>query len=76
MVSFFLSSAVRLGEYFSQSRSSTSWDFAVTKAFRNKHYKQAEHIHDIGILRVGPEVQFNGKLCTPLLERFSIKCFV
>ncbi|XP_016940296.3 chymotrypsinogen B [Drosophila suzukii] len=51
--------AVRLGEYFSQSRSSTSWDFAVTKAFRNKLYKQADHIHDIGILRVGPEVQFN-----------------
>jgi len=67
MISSFLYRAVRLGEYFSQSRSSTSWDFAVTKAFRNKNYKQADHIHDIGILRVDPEVQFNGKLCTPML---------
>nr|XP_016996597.2 CLIP domain-containing serine protease B15 [Drosophila takahashii] len=51
--------AVRLGEYYSESRSSTSWDYAVTLAFRNKRYAQAEHIHDIGILRLGPEVRFN-----------------
>ncbi|KAH8348081.1 hypothetical protein KR084_003872 [Drosophila pseudotakahashii] len=51
--------AVRLGEYYSQSRSSTSRDYAVTLAFRNKLFTQAEHIHDIGMLRLSPEVQFN-----------------
>ncbi|XP_017040531.1 clotting factor G beta subunit [Drosophila ficusphila] len=51
--------AVRLGAYFSQRRSGTSKDFAVTNAFRNKLYSYAEQNHDIGMLKLSPEVQFN-----------------
>ncbi|XP_043644962.1 glandular kallikrein [Drosophila teissieri] len=45
--------AVRLGEH------STSRYYAVTKAFRNKNFTITDYSHDIGILRIQPEVQFN-----------------
>ncbi|XP_017077739.1 CLIP domain-containing serine protease B15-like [Drosophila eugracilis] len=51
--------AVRLGAYYSESRSPSSRDYAVNKAFRNKLYSRGQHINDIGILRLVPEVQFN-----------------
>ncbi|XP_016985267.1 CLIP domain-containing serine protease B15 [Drosophila rhopaloa] len=50
--------AVRLGAYYSQSNTSTSMDYAVNKAFRNKLFNRTEQHHDIGILRVEPDVQF------------------
>ncbi|XP_052842741.1 melanization protease 1-like isoform X2 [Drosophila gunungcola] len=50
--------AVRLGAYYSLDSISTSMDYAVNKAFRNKLYNWTQQYHDIGILMLEPDVQF------------------
>ncbi|KAH8356815.1 hypothetical protein KR200_006217 [Drosophila serrata] len=53
---------VRLGEYFTESRADSSIVYRVTMALRNRLYTKAEHINDIGILRLERDVQYNANI--------------
>ncbi|KAH8253210.1 hypothetical protein KR032_004126 [Drosophila birchii] len=50
---------VRLGEYYSEFRASTSAVYNVTLAMRNRRFSSLTYQHDIGMLKLDPEVQFN-----------------
>ncbi|KAH8321260.1 hypothetical protein KR059_008935 [Drosophila kikkawai] len=56
------SNSVRLGEHYTASRAESSTVYNVTLAIRNRLYRKAEHVHDIGLLRLNREVVFNGGL--------------
>ncbi|XP_070141496.1 transmembrane protease serine 9-like [Drosophila kikkawai] len=51
--------SVRLGEHYTASRAESSTVYNVTLAIRNRLYRKAEHVHDIGLLRLNREVVFN-----------------
>ncbi|KAH8281424.1 hypothetical protein KR054_000442 [Drosophila jambulina] len=55
-------SSVRLGEYYTESRADSSTVYGVSMAFRNRLYNKAEHIHDIGLLRLDRDVYFNANI--------------
>ncbi|KAH8248661.1 hypothetical protein KR032_001975, partial [Drosophila birchii] len=55
-------STVRLGEYYTESRADSSTVYTVTLGIRNRLYNKAEHINDIGVLRLNRDVQFNANI--------------
>ncbi|KAH8283696.1 hypothetical protein KR018_012534 [Drosophila ironensis] len=50
---------VRLGELYSQNQAGTALSFGVMQAFRNRRYKKADHVHDIGMLHLDRSVEYN-----------------
>ncbi|XP_070141498.1 serine protease grass-like [Drosophila kikkawai] len=58
-ISSFVDLSVRLGKHYTASRAESSTVYNVTLAIRNRLYSKAEHVHDIGLLRLDREVVFN-----------------
>ncbi|XP_017037041.1 coagulation factor X-like [Drosophila kikkawai] len=54
--------SVRLGEYYTESRAKSSIAYSVTLAIRNRLFSKHTYEHDIGILKLDPEVQFNANI--------------